>query len=90
MNRILKKIAWFILPVDMEVKRELKRERYRSEANSRSDIDHLTATAQWLIRAQSANNDFGVSRGYKAAGFFGYGPKGWLFSPYYSDGCCSL
>jgi uncharacterized protein YyaL (SSP411 family) len=63
--------------MDIEVKREMIRDRYSLKKRSLDDNSHLMATAEWLIRAHSANNGEGVSRGYRAAGSSGFGPKGW-------------
>ncbi|MFC1816273.1 hypothetical protein ACFL0M_10100 [Thermodesulfobacteriota bacterium] len=75
-----KELIWRLLPFDMEVKHELKRERSLAESKTRPDREHLAVTAQWLIRAHSASKDDGVSRGYRAAESCGFGPKGWQAS----------
>lgn len=77
---IIKQIAWRVLPVDNEVKLEMKREKYQLRRESADDFTHLKVTAHWLIEAHSFGIDNGVSRGYKVADSFGFGPKGWQAS----------
>lgn len=81
--KIITKIAekyWFFLPIDIEVKKELNKERSKNIINSFSDEKHLKKTALWLCKAHDAIKDGGVSRSYKAARFKGYGPAGWQTS----------
>lgn len=74
---ITKLTAWRVLPVDKEVKLEMKREKYQLRRESADDFSHLKATANWLTEAHSFGIDNGVSRGYNIADSFGFGPKGW-------------
>lgn len=76
-SQYVNQILWMLLPIDIEVKREIIRDRYSLKKRNLDDNSHLMATAEWLIRAHSANNGDGVSRGYRAAGSLGFGPKGW-------------
>jgi len=43
-------------------------------------LDHVNAAVDWLVRAQDATNDGGVSRGYNAAWDPYFGPRGWQAS----------
>jgi len=75
-TRILKRFGKR-LPVDIEAKREARRDRDKHGGPLYSDEKHLRETAAWLCRAQDSSPDGGVSRAYKAARYLGYGPLGW-------------
>lgn len=65
------------LPVDIEAKREARKDRREDGGIVFADERHLMETASWLCRAQDSSPDGGVSRAYKAAYYLGYGPSGW-------------
>jgi hypothetical protein len=65
------------LPVDIEAKREARKDRREDGGTVFADEQHLMETAAWLCRAQDSSPDGGVSRAYKAAYYLGYGPSGW-------------
>ena len=82
--KIIQKIAekyWFFLPVDIEAKTELNREKSKKKTNSSSDEKHLIKTAKWIYRAQDSSGDNGVARAYNTAHFKKYGTiAGWQAS----------
>lgn len=75
----LKNFIWEILPIDIELKQELKRENVSTSREViNPDGNHLKETSEWLIRAQDSSSDAGVSRAYSTAGsLLSRSPKGW-------------
>ena len=74
---ILRKILWQVLSVDLDAKKEVSREHNVLKMSHHTDEKHLIETSKWLCRAQDNNTDGGVSRGYKATTYKGYGTAGW-------------
>ena len=71
------KTTWKFLPVDIEAKREVRREKKHTFKNLSSDDEYLCESIEWLCRAQDSGPDKGVARSYKTARYKGYGPFGW-------------
>lgn len=73
----LSELTYKYLPVDIEAKWEVRRDRRNTNPTTGSDEKHLQETTDWLCRAQDSSPDSGVSRAYKASRYLGYGPSGW-------------
>jgi len=60
-----------------EVRSEVTRDRDGEELKTFPDEIHLRESASWLMRAQDASPDHGVSRAYSASSLSPVGYKGW-------------
>jgi hypothetical protein len=73
----LKRKVAEVHPSHREAAAETRRDRAIHSVPAQSDEIHLKETAKWLIRAQDAGNDRGVSRAYSASALSAAGYKGW-------------